>query len=428
MSNIKWSNEKSINEAIKKFNELENEKYGSLLFHLNNASWHFSRIKQEAWKKIIEDFISKNNFKKVYKFQSIENIFNNLYSELVNDNKFNFGKALISQLDILKEYSTKDHTFYFKVKNIKFDKPYTFKNITIGTITSNDDQEEELIKPLRDFINKLKNDNQQEVAKIWEEIKSSIEGSVIVIKVKGDNEFSKELALEQARSFLNEIQFFTSTTYFFSTLPCLEIDSPINSKFLMQNDHVNKLTYKNFYDKPISNFYISLDDTSNLNEWNNELIKRLKKYNFPIFKNYPEKDEIASRISTAINWYSKAMKSNIISSKFLFCCIGLESLFSVNQNAPVTQTLVDSCALLLGKTIEERKSIKTIIQNIYKQRSGIAHGRNPYIEEIEFKRISLILAEAIYKLFDLKIENQWLETSSFTDFLEDLKFDSSEFQ
>lgn len=427
MSQIKWNNSNSINNFLTNFEKLENPKAGAMLYHKNDKSWHFSKEKREMWEAFIKKFITDNNFTKLFKFQTIDNIFIDIYSMLLKDNNINFGDEIVKVTEELKNHSKVDYTFYFKVENIIFLKPYSSENISIGTNLPEIDSEQNITDHLSKFITELKQNNQIEIAKIWEEIKSSVTGTVIVVKEKGDNDFSREKAIEIARKFLNELLFFTDTTYFFQTMPCLEIDNPTNSKYLKQDPIINRLSYKSINNTIPTKLRICLDPTSNLNEWNESLKEKLNKYNFPIFKNSKKSGDFSDRISTAINWYSNAMKSNNINYKFLFCCIGLESLFSINQGAPITQTLSDTAALLLGRNLKERLDIKDTVTELYSQRSSIAHGRNTYIDDLEFRKISIILKDSIYSLLELTHENNWVKVDELTKYLERLKFDSSDF-
>jgi len=99
----------------------------------------------------------------------------------------------------------------------------------------------------------------------------------------------------------------------------------------------------------------------------------------------------------ALDFYSKASKTEDVIEKFIFLSLAFEFLFS-KENDELSYRFSNRAALLIGENFQERQKISTVIKNvIYEKRSAIVHGSNmkPPSDDIlsyfnEFMRCSLL--------------------------------------
>lgn len=102
-----------------------------------------------------------------------------------------------------------------------------------------------------------------------------------------------------------------------------------------------------------------------------------------VFNTEYEGDDIAA-IRTAIEWAFDSNSNDNDTVAFIQVCIGLEALLGegVGQE-PLTDTLADRCAYLLGNSLKSRKDIKRNFKELYRLRSNLVHGRVPRLKQNE---------------------------------------------
>lgn len=95
-----------------------------------------------------------------------------------------------------------------------------------------------------------------------------------------------------------------------------------------------------------------------------------------ITKLYTKNDTYSSAIKSAIEWAFDANLSDNQTVSFVQTCIGLEAILGEDTGEePLTATLADRCAYLLGKDPEKRKKIREKFKELYRLRSKVVHGR-----------------------------------------------------
>lgn len=425
MSKFKWDNKRAIKDAFDELQKIGKSTPDDRKYHIKGVEWSFNPEQQRKLQELIESFISFHGISKFFKFSTIHQAFINIYAEVLSTNK-KIEEELLSLATELKSTAEHEHTFIFKVNLLQTDKPYEFDNIFIGEADVKADDGESVIDYTLQFLEKLGNESpgKDEFTKY---IQDTVKGTVITVKEVGDEAFSKERAIEAARNLLNEIAFFSNVSYFYKTQPCLEIDTPNDSNFIKINQHNSLISYGSIEPEKPSTILFTLNEENDYgNDCINRLAKVLKHFNFPIFQTGKD-NQVLTRISTAINWYVDALQSKNNHTKFLFCCIGLESLYSINQSSPITESLSDNCAFLLGDNLEYRIHIKSDVKKLYAHRSGVAHGRKPEILDKDLELVFNYLKYSILNLLELVKEKQLTNDKSLLEYFEHQKLDSSAF-
>ena len=117
----------------------------------------------------------------------------------------------------------------------------------------------------------------------------------------------------------------------------------------------------------------------------NEYFKNTLK--FPVrLINTPEENKGALPIKTAIEWAFDSEINENDTISFLQMCIGLEAILGDEldpKEQPLSKTLADRCAYLIGKNIQGRKRIKERFKKLYDLRSKLVHGRTVRLHDNE---------------------------------------------
>jgi len=131
-------------------------------------------------------------------------------------------------------------------------------------------------------------------------------------------------------------------------------------------------------------------------------------------------------IKHAINFYTKASRTEEIIEKFIFLIISLEALFS-SLRGGIKQGITYGSSLLLGETFEARSNIQKVTGQIYEKRSKLFHGSSsarPTV--VDFRYLNEIIRTSILQylsLFSLGHDNPTDELSSLI-----LKQDQNEYR
>lgn len=430
--NIQWNQESSITNVIK---DMQNELNNLISDKQDNTFFRNSIQQLESWDNFIDSFFKKFKLGKHYSRKTIElkfsQIFNHPELEDIVANSPAIAKELIALGNELASTLDQEKTFIFKTRLIQTDQLYEFDNITICNGKEKNENGESIREQCLIFLKNLRKNSSDESDKAVDEfinfINETTEETIIIIKETGDDILSKLKALDAARTFLNEIAFFADISHFYKTLPSLEIDKPNKSNFIKINEHTQRISYGTVENEIVRPILFTLNENFKTENPNiHKFAVMLKEYDFPIYQK-AESNPLLSKVSIAINWYAKAQRSLDEHTKFLFCCIGLEALFS-QKGAPVAETLSDNCALLLGRNLESRINIKKDVKRLYDSRSGIAHGRKPEILEHDLKLVSHILASSIVEMIKLSKYKSIALDNEVSLYFERQKMDSSSFE
>lgn len=116
-----------------------------------------------------------------------------------------------------------------------------------------------------------------------------------------------------------------------------------------------------------------------------------------------EGNELERRLMLAADWVGQSYGDKSLPSSFLKAAIALETLFTPQENAIITPSILsslsESLAILLADTSEERLEIERKVKKLYEKRSSITHSGNADVDPNEIQLIQLIAREAILKIF-----------------------------
>lgn len=151
----------------------------------------------------------------------------------------------------------------------------------------------------------------------------------------------------------------------------------------------------------------------------------IEPFDYILVKPPEARTEMEDRLINAIVWVSKAIQDPSDSSKFLSCCIALESLLCRDVKETIGKTLSERLAFLLAEIKEERIRIFKDTKNIYGVRSKIAHEGRPKKDKdlITYLPYVTYYAKAsIFEVAHLLKKEGWTEFDQLRDYLDDFKF------
>ncbi|WP_191556460.1 HEPN domain-containing protein [Metabacillus idriensis] len=135
-------------------------------------------------------------------------------------------------------------------------------------------------------------------------------------------------------------------------------------------------------------------------------------------------NQMETQIIRAIVWFGESKIDHDDSARFLKLTLVLECLLNLSKNEPVTVSLSDRVAFLLGNSLETRLSLYERVQSLYSIRSEIVHNGSSdvdqeslfYLEHIVSELIILFLTNPEYSSIKTKKElRQKFNNIKFSD-------------
>lgn len=134
----------------------------------------------------------------------------------------------------------------------------------------------------------------------------------------------------------------------------------------------------------------------------------------------PKLSQFKESLLRAVHWLSSAITQSERENKYLHLVIALEALFTPPKGEPISNTIAESTALVMNKTLSGRLQIKALVKKCYDTRSTIAHGGKSPVTDMDLGELTIIVWNVIRALLDRTddFENQ----KELRAHLENLKF------
>jgi hypothetical protein len=115
-----------------------------------------------------------------------------------------------------------------------------------------------------------------------------------------------------------------------------------------------------------------------------------------------KRNDLENKILEAIEWSGKASVETDDSKAFLLYMIAIEAILNYTHpnslHAPITVSLADSIAFLLGKDKRSRMQYANDVTKLYGIRSKIVHGSIREIPELDLHKAFIISHQIIKKI------------------------------
>jgi len=117
-----------------------------------------------------------------------------------------------------------------------------------------------------------------------------------------------------------------------------------------------------------------------------------------------------------LHWFSSAQQQDEVENKVLNLMTCIETYLTPRDGSPIVSSVSENAALILGRTVAERKYIKRQLKGLYQVRSGISHGGQKSVSDIELGSLENLAGSLTMKLVERarEFESQkdlltWLE-------------------
>lgn len=419
----------------KKFNKLQNlihdpEMYGIVSGQLilgSIASYVFTNEAKTEWENFLLDILNKQKLIHYVSLKTIDKLLRPYLESFLATESINIEELNQKIAELLKYRSYKNY-HYFVVLGLIPIGIYKFANIKVGKfedkcklnkISFSEKITNTYKEIMQDSISKgLVKNSEIHDNKINEELNKFKNQIVLEVENYGDQYISQEQSTKDAEHFINELIFLRSLCSNLKFQIGFNISSPEEYlKPLHLNYENSSLTIpsKEFTFNSILDFTCKNDPQFNIAIPFNDL-------NFPLLSPKFDKDDLLDKLRLAVDWYASSYKSNNIREGFLFCAIGMEALLSEESNT-ISKTLSENTAFLIAKKdVNSRKYIFQKMKELYRKRSGIAHGESTNIAEIDLNQIRYYLSYSIITIIRKIQQGELYTVQDLSNYLESQKF------
>lgn len=115
-------------------------------------------------------------------------------------------------------------------------------------------------------------------------------------------------------------------------------------------------------------------------------------------KDMASTSEFERALVNSVHWFSSAQMQSELENAFLNVITCLESLLTPRDGNPIGMAIAESVAILLGENLEQRKSIKRRVRDLYAKRSAVSHGGGKAILDDEFRDLEQLAGEVLARL------------------------------
>ncbi|HPT25281.1 MAG TPA: HEPN domain-containing protein [Bryobacteraceae bacterium] len=121
----------------------------------------------------------------------------------------------------------------------------------------------------------------------------------------------------------------------------------------------------------------------------------------------------------AVHWLANAQTQIEPESELLSLSTGLEALFTRADGSPITSTLAEGIAFVLGGDLKSRLAIKKRVSALYGRRSAVSHGGRTAVDETELSELTDIASNVVRQLCLRRCEFQ--TRAQLHDWIEKMK-------
>jgi len=124
-------------------------------------------------------------------------------------------------------------------------------------------------------------------------------------------------------------------------------------------------------------------------------------------------------ILQGLHWFATAMTQSENANKLLNMMTVLETFLTPRDNNPIGTAIAEGVAIIRGKSLADRKKIKTTIKDFYQKRSGLSHGGRKAVLDQEIVRLRYIVGSTI--VWMIKNKGKFQTQKDLLNWIEDKK-------
>ncbi|RVT57417.1 HEPN domain-containing protein [Niallia taxi] len=347
----------SIIKICKEIEELPPEKRNRGTVYFNGVSTTKEIFNNETYEKTLSKLLDeKTGLSKVVSYTMIAGNLN----KIINNNldTTNKSKQITDDIQKFSKYAnnTQKHSVYIPIKGLDLfdtEEVYFSPNIKIHNLN---------MKRIIDFLTIGTFDDA--------DVKYLSPTMLEVSTETADIEKSGEFAIEIGKYIVN---FFRLADFFGWNEENLAVRLPgfggtresMRAYIVKEDSNSTTFTYQQV--KDLSENY-ELDDKEYINYIGYEKFGHLLQKNLD--HNLGSMDKSILR---ALTWFGESKVEHDLGARFVKLTLAVETLLNSNDSDPITATLRDRTAFILGKEVSERIDISKEMSTLYKQRSGIVH-------------------------------------------------------
>lgn len=120
-------------------------------------------------------------------------------------------------------------------------------------------------------------------------------------------------------------------------------------------------------------------------------------------------NEMERSLLRSVHWLATAQAQVQLENRLLNLITSIEVLLTPKDRSPISTSVSEGAALIMERTYQERKELKSFLGKMYGARSGVSHGGTKEVFESEVRQLRYVASQLILRV--VKMRNK-LETKA----------------
>lgn len=264
-------------------------------------------------------------------------------------------------------------------------------------------------------ISSTSDDDKKQLNQFFDlKIRKPMQGWVAgVMKISADSTAAKDKALRETERALSVLRVFS---------PAAVTPRAICYIAVLGKENIEKVTILSFIERKFSGYLAEIigNDHKFLDVDNLYLDKARQAglEELSLLLRTSHHTDFQETILDAVLLYSEATRQHDMSSRLVYLLAALESIYIKDSNEPIQQNLGERMATIIGKSLDEKKTIIKNVKKVYSKRSAFVHHAQSLDDIEEFEKFVyngwLVLIQAIKNCDQFKSKQEYI--SSIDDY------------
>lgn len=406
---------KIIDNAPKSLSESEHHSTNWRLLERGGIYFYLIGENLDAYNKLLEELLNKEKWGEKFSEKYVDEVLQNSMFLILRSG---IEKAIVDFVEIcrtIEAYSI-EQMIHIPLGGISM---YGIEELSLGKVQIKKVTEvtlNEILEATRAIIKTSKNSLEEQeciIQKSNENLSSEFLDKVCsVYRVVAEPLRARELAEQETQRSLDLLRYSIPALY--SDENRIRIDLSSQSSFSYQPTLI--ISSAGFIEDRRR-----LNRTYELSVSNLEVLKELGIFEVSsiLRKPYEQVNDFEKTLLRGIHWFASSQTQIEMENEFLNLTTCLEVFFTPEGGDPISNSVAEGVAFILGEDLVERKYLKRRVKKLYGHRSKVSHGGHADILNKDVFDLKYIAMSLLVKMIEWR--EQFVSREELIDYLENQK-------
>lgn len=360
----------------------------------------YQRRKTERGLRVLREMIDKQTgrWKDRWSPEHLQKAFRDAIGRIQNENRTE-PEAVEQLREVAKalDEPTGDWYVYYPVGGVFFEGELSFGNVRCFRMING--HYERLVETYRDGIGSTlgTDEGRERLTKTWDQEIGALHGQACIeVRVRGgDDVFLREQAYRSLESATDLLQLIVDVTGLWP--PTLIISNvlphAVPSQVMIRCDASEAKLHKDFRHMHRATV-------------NAASFQKLRELRFGEILDAFNADkatwsEMQTKLVNSMHWLAESRRQANPENKITSAVTAIEMFFVTDGGAPISREVSEGVALILGRSLDQRKHLRKLISQLYERRSKVSHEGLRDIPDSEVREVRNIAANILARMCHL---------------------------